>query len=373
MNRFESELTKYLNDCEKNTFGAENWESRRFGPYPFATVTGRLPVALKNMAKRLLGRPLTRERMLSLVRANQKNLEWTFDKLDPESQRLFIQVLAYQILGFQKVKLPTNTEAYLQKVGELEKESSASERISLGFKNWFLQRFDLRKHGYPFEVFDRPLGVYTQFLSQQYRLEGPSGTIDVRPGDTVVDAGACYGNTELRFAHKAGTQGKVYSFEFLPANLDIFDQNMAINPELASRIHVEKYPLWSSSGEVLYVHGKGPAARVLPHAGGADSLKVETISIDDFSERSAVPRIDFIKMDIEGAELEALKGAERVIRRDRPRLAICVYHKFEDLWVIPQWIDSLGLGYSFHLGHYTIFNEETVLYAEVKKDARTGS
>jgi hypothetical protein len=71
-------------------------------------------------------------------------------------------------------------------------------------------------------------------------------------------------------------------------------------------------------------------------------------------------------MDIEGAELEALKGSEGVLRQFKPKLAITVYHDFKDFWTIPQYLDSLGLGYRFYLRHFTIHAEETVLFASVK-------
>ncbi|NVN88994.1 MAG: FkbM family methyltransferase [Desulfuromonadales bacterium] len=71
----------------------------------------------------------------------------------------------------------------------------------------------------------------------------------------------------------------------------------------------------------------------------------------------------YIIMDIEGAELEALKGAENTIRESRPDLAICLYHAPQHLWEIPLYLDSLGLGYRFHLRNYTSFTGETVLYA----------
>jgi hypothetical protein len=74
-------------------------------------------------------------------------------------------------------------------------------------------------------------------------------------------------------------------------------------------------------------------------------------------------RIDFIKMDIEGGELPALKGAERVLRSFKPKLAISVYHNLRDFWEIPQWLNDLKLGYEFYLRHFTIHHEETVLFA----------
>lgn len=74
-------------------------------------------------------------------------------------------------------------------------------------------------------------------------------------------------------------------------------------------------------------------------------------------------RVTFIKMDVEGAELAALQGAQHVIRKQHPKLAICVYHKPEDIIDIPSYILSLDPGYRLFLRHYSPFEDETVLYA----------
>lgn len=71
----------------------------------------------------------------------------------------------------------------------------------------------------------------------------------------------------------------------------------------------------------------------------------------------------FISMDVEGAELEALKGAKMIIEGNKPDLAICVYHSPNHIWDIPLYIESLDLGYKFYLRNYTSFISETVLYA----------
>jgi hypothetical protein len=69
-------------------------------------------------------------------------------------------------------------------------------------------------------------------------------------------------------------------------------------------------------------------------------------------------------MDIEGSEPAALRGAEKIIRRDRPKLAIAIYHGWDDFANIPEWISNLGIDYAFYLGHYTIHAEETILFAK---------
>jgi FkbM family methyltransferase len=88
--------------------------------------------------------------------------------------------------------------------------------------------------------------------------------------------------------------------------------------------------------------------------------RIQCVSIDD-----VLPGFQptFINMDIEGAEIEALKGAETTIRTSRPDLAVCVYHAPHHLWEIPLYLHGLGLGYHLYLRNYTSFVGETVLYA----------
>lgn len=71
----------------------------------------------------------------------------------------------------------------------------------------------------------------------------------------------------------------------------------------------------------------------------------------------------FIKMDIEGEEINALNGARNMIASAKPDMAICVYHNIEHLWEIPLLISSFADGYSFYLRNYNSYTMETVLYA----------
>jgi hypothetical protein len=92
---------------------------------------------------------------------------------------------------------------------------------------------------------------------------------------------------------------------------------------------------------------------------------IRTTTIDDFLISVSGTKLDFIKMDIEGSELNALKGAKKVICKYRPKLAISVYHHPEDIYEIPKWIESLNLGYKFYLGHFTTHRDETILFAKI--------
>ena len=87
------------------------------------------------------------------------------------------------------------------------------------------------------------------------------------------------------------------------------------------------------------------------------------INVDAMDSIIKDDKITFLKMDIEGSELKALHGARKIIQRDKPKLAICVYHKPEDIIEIPLYINSLVPEYKFYMRHYSIDSAETVLYA----------
>ena len=76
-------------------------------------------------------------------------------------------------------------------------------------------------------------------------------------------------------------------------------------------------------------------------------------------------KVTFIKMDIEGSEMRALSGARHLITTCKPKLAICIYHKLDDLWKIPLYIHSLVPEYKFYVRHHSILYVDTVLYATI--------
>ena len=88
-------------------------------------------------------------------------------------------------------------------------------------------------------------------------------------------------------------------------------------------------------------------------------MSVEVESIDYFVKEP----VTFIKLDVEGAEYQALLGAEHTIASYKPKLAICTYHKLEDIWELPSLIHEMNPEYRFYLRHYSFAENETVLYA----------
>jgi hypothetical protein len=89
-------------------------------------------------------------------------------------------------------------------------------------------------------------------------------------------------------------------------------------------------------------------------------IEINTVALD---EALAGERITCIKMDIQGAELKALSGAKELICINRPKLVICLYHKPEDIFEIPEFIIDLNLNYKIYIRHQAMFSFETILYA----------
>ncbi len=184
-----------------------------------------------------------------------------------------------------------------------------------------------------------------------------------RPGDVVIDAGACWGDTALYFANLVGPKGHVFAFEFDPANLTVLRANLELNPHLAGRIEIVERALWDQSGaELEFLRGGRTTAVHAPDQNTAEE-GVPAVTIDDFVGATAIRQIGFIKMDIEGAERRALRGAHGVLARDRPRLAIAAYHDDDDLVDLPEIITGAASDYSFYLGSFSPVEAETVLFA----------
>lgn len=373
---FQIALTQELMSSMKNWYGAENWDYERFGPYAATFKTTAVTRLNKLFSGKLALVPIKYDpgliEKVSTLGHSLSALESIYRLLaDESSKSTLVKVLAYRLLGPRKVKFPLNTDEYWSTREGTRSFIKSQDTIKVNFPDLTLSRVSLEKIGYPIELYYVPGGVMITFILKQYEYGKSHPKIKAQDGDYVIDAGGCWGDVALYFAHHVGERGKVFSFEFTPENLRVFQRNLDLNPELAERIEIVPNALWDTSGELISYLPVGPGtslARGAPSKNGI-SLQVMTTSIDDFVRERKLPRVDFIKMDIEGAELNALKGAEKTIRSFKPRLAISVYHQADDVIDIPTYIKDLGLDYEFFLDHFTIYGEETVLFARPRDGA----
>ncbi len=172
--------------------------------------------------------------------------------------------------------------------------------------------------------------------------------------EVFVDCGAYTGDTALLFMEKSNRKYKHY-YAFEPDS-----DNCKKTAELLSsekNVTIVQKGAWSHNDILRFSSGNTSSSAVST----SGDVTIEVVSIDEyFSNIEQKPTV--IKMDIEGAELEALKGAENTIRNYKPKLAICIYHKGEDLYEIPQFIKTCRPDYKFYLRHYTDTSTELVLY-----------
>ena len=120
-------------------------------------------------------------------------------------------------------------------------------------------------------------------------------------------------------------------------------------------VHVINGATWNKNEQIHLVEN-GSSTCITENG----SLVIQGYDIDSIVGEE---QVTFIKMDIEGSELKALEGAEKTIKRHKPKLAICIYHKPMDVIEIPSYIMRLVPEYKFCIRQYTSRMWETVLYA----------
>lgn len=175
--------------------------------------------------------------------------------------------------------------------------------------------------------------------------------VRVNPDAVFVDAGAYHGETIDEFIDfQGGRFNKVYSFE-----MDERNYKKLIENKYDERVEVLNYGLWDERTTCTYSSDDTSSS-----IGGEGDLTAQCITLDEVIGDGEVT---FIKMDIEGAELKALYGAEKCIKRCKPQLAICVYHKPEDIYEISNLIHKWLPEHLLYIRHHSVTFTETVLYA----------
>ncbi len=187
-------------------------------------------------------------------------------------------------------------------------------------------------------------------LAEQERNIYGNGPHFVHPGDTVLDCGANVG-VFVRKALAAGA-GLVVAIELAPENIECLRRNFT--DEIGSG-HVIVYPkgVWDKDDFLtLAVDPENSAAdTVVMHPEKASQgPTVPLTTIDKLVSELQLQRVDFIKMDIEGAEKQALAGGRATIARFHPRMALSAYHRPEDPQRLPQLVRETWSGYRMECG-----------------------
>jgi len=210
----------------------------------------------------------------------------------------------------------------------------------------------LKEGGYPQEaVFNLDAVSMAIDPRQYFGLD----FIPYEEDEVYVDAG-CYDlGDAFRLQKFCKHLKRVYAFEPDPKNYRVCLERK----EKGGLSGIELFPFgtWSEKTDLTFSAKGNTSSKV----SGSGEASIAVVPIDAMIHPE--DRVTFIKMDVEGAELESLKGAENTIRRDRPKLAVCIYHKPEDMVEIPLFIKELVPEYKLYVRMHANEGSETVLYA----------
>ena len=158
--------------------------------------------------------------------------------------------------------------------------------------------------------------------------------------EVFVDCGAFTGDSAMQFALNYGNYKKIYAYEINPETMQTMKENLAGLHDVVYR----QCGVGKEAGE-LYITGKGLGTKISEEDTGT------SVSIVALDEDITEP-VTMIKMDIEGAERDAIAGAKEHIKNEKPKLLICTYHVPSDIFRIPRMIDDIRDDYKMYLRFY---------------------
>ena len=191
----------------------------------------------------------------------------------------------------------------------------------------------------------------------------PGELVSLKPDEVFVDCGAFDGDSIDAFLKRSGgwLEG-VVGIEADPQNAEKLRQSVARLPTVVgAKIQVVQAAVGARDGTIQF-HATGTAASNF--LDGQGTIQVPCRRLDEILQGR---KASYVKMDVEGAEPEALAGARETIRQHAPVLAICLYHRQSDLWEIPLQVREMTDRYSFYLRRYSDDCWEQVLYAIPKE------
>ncbi len=170
-------------------------------------------------------------------------------------------------------------------------------------------------------------------------------------GDVLADIGAYTGDSIEDYVRIYGIgYQKIYAYEISPESCGRIHE-MIMDLHLHD-VEVRQKGIGSEHGEMFL--GKSSTDSSANQLTTEGDERVEVVTLDEDA-----PDATFIKMDIEGAERDALRGGRMLIKNNHPKLAVCVYHGYDDLWMLPAMIEEMNPKYKFYLRHYGANNPPT--------------
>jgi FkbM family methyltransferase len=285
---------------------------------------------------------------------------------DHASQDLFLRLIVFKLLGHNHVRITDRrwsdqAEAIEQLNEHIEGQSKFDAQM-LGRQVQHFAKIPFEGHKLDLDCIE--LNLLHCVANRQYYFERDGINIKVENGDVVLDVGTCMGDTATIFAALAGETGHVHGFDMLPIHLSMAQHNIDQNG-FTDRFTMNGFGV-SNKSFGNEIKPSDSDKTVNPSLSLQMDQTLPTITIDDYVAQKGIEKVDYIKMDIEGAELSAIHGAVNTIANYKPKLAISLYHRVDDYITIPQFLKTEFPFYDFYIDHYTVTEIETVLYAVAK-------
>jgi FkbM family methyltransferase len=166
------------------------------------------------------------------------------------------------------------------------------------------------------------------------------------PVKVFVDGGSYDGATSHEFARRYPDYEQIHMFEPNP-------KAPLLDAPLPERSTLHPFGLGAEAGTVYFDDSKGSASTIAE----SGETRIDICPLDGL-----VSKADWVKLDVEGAEIAALLGAEQLIRRCKPVLSVAIYHRQSDFWEVPRYVLSLNPDYRIKVIHYSRGLLETVMF-----------
>ncbi len=181
--------------------------------------------------------------------------------------------------------------------------------------------------------------------------------LQLNDNEVFADCGAYNGDTLREFFKVKGYQfNKMILFELSRNNFQALERYMEqLDEDVKGKIEVYNKGVSDRIAEIWYEE--------LDEGSSEENVGNVKGFLTTIDETCRDKKVSYIKMDIEGSELAALRGARQCILENKPKLAVCLYHKPQDMWEIPLMIKEMLPEYKIYIRHHTDLLNETVCYA----------
>lgn len=271
------------------------------------------------------------------------------------STSLFRQVMQpLTVEDEKKITLPCHNILYFMKIcSKLYHQKEVLEKLKR-VKGMLADKRSVEVFEKRLEFLDGNIGALYSMMANEDEYYNKD-YYNITNNEVFVDCGAYNGDSLTKLINYAGGIKKAFCFE--PDYINYLKLNKCVSNIIQGKIitylaatgDVSKMEQFKSSGTVSSLLGSG---NDIIHVERLDSLLSDE-------------KITFMKLDVEGNELATLKGAENIIKNNIPKLAVCLYHKPEDLYAIPLYLKNLVPQYKFKIRHHAYHMYDTVLYASI--------